>query len=247
MPRKSALREKFSDGKKKFAVLVDPDKYNLDAIRRIAESSEESGVDFLFYGGSLVLENKHSQYISLIKKYCSAPVILFPGNQFMIADEADGLLLLSLISGRNPEMLIGKHVIAAPLLKSSNFEILPTGYMLIENGKPTAVSYMSNSTPIPAGQNDIAMCTAVAGEFLGLQLIYMDAGSGAEHPIRIPMIEKVSQNITIPLIVGGGIRSSEQAKNAASAGATVIVVGNAIEQKPALIQELSYAVHSLNK
>jgi putative glycerol-1-phosphate prenyltransferase len=146
----------------------------------------------------------------------------------MIPEDADGLLLLSLISGRNAEMLIGSHVVAAPFLKTCRFEILPTGYMLIENGHPTAVSYMSNTTPIPAGQDDIAMCTAVAGELLGLQLIYMDAGSGAENPVRLPMIKKVRQNITIPLIIGGGIRTAKQAKEAAGAGADVIVVGNAI-------------------
>ena len=247
MSRNSVLRERFSDGKKKFVLLIDPDKFSLSEIRGIAKSSEKAGVDFVFYGGSLVMENNHRKYISVLKEYCSAPVILFPGNQFMIPEDADGLLLLSLISGRNAEMLIGRHVVAAPFLKTCRFEILPTGYILIENGHPTAVSYMSNTTPIPAGQDDIAMCTAVAGELLGLQLIYMDAGSGAENPVRLPMIKKVKQNITIPLIIGGGIRTAKQAKEAAGAGADVVVVGNAIEKKPSLIFELCDAVHSLNK
>ncbi|MGA3013332.1 MAG: geranylgeranylglyceryl/heptaprenylglyceryl phosphate synthase, partial [Bacteroidales bacterium] len=171
---------------------------------------------------------------------------LFPGNQLMLPENADGLLLLSLISGRNAELLIGKHVLTAPYLKNCGIEILPTGYMLIENGHSTAVSYMSNTTPIPANQNDIAMCTAVAGELLGLQLIYMDAGSGAENPVRIPMIQKVRQNISVPLIIGGGIRNAEQAMNAANAGADVIVVGNAIEKQPSIINRLSEAIHSLN-
>jgi putative glycerol-1-phosphate prenyltransferase len=247
MSRNSVLRKRFSDGKKKFAILIDPDKYTLGEIRRIAESSEKSGVDFMFYGGSLVMENNHRKYISVLKEYCSAPVILFPGNQLMLPEDADGLLLLSLISGRNAEMLIGRHVVAAPFLKNCRFEILPTGYMLIENGHPTAVSYMSSTTPIPAGQDDIAMCTAIAGELLGLQLIYMDAGSGAENPVRLPMIKKVRQNITIPLIIGGGIHTAKQAKDAAAAGADVVVVGNAIEENPSLINELCKAVHSLNK
>jgi putative glycerol-1-phosphate prenyltransferase len=247
MSRNFVLRERFSDGKKKFAVLIDPDKFALSEIRTIAESSEKAGVDFLFYGGSLVMENNHHKYIAVLKEYCSSPVILFPGNQFMIAEDADGLMLLSLISGRNAEMLIGKHVVAAPFLKTCRFEILPTGYMLIENGHSTAVSYMSSTIPIPAEQDDIAMCTAVAGELLGLQLIYMDAGSGAENPIRLPMIKKVRQNITIPLIIGGGIRTGKQAKAAAGAGADVVVVGNAIEKKPSLIHELCDAVHSLNQ
>jgi putative glycerol-1-phosphate prenyltransferase len=247
MTRNSVLRKRFSDGKKKFAFLIDPDKFSLSEIRGIAEYSEKAGVDFLFYGGSLVMEHNHPKYISVLKKYCSAPVILFPGNQLMIPEEADGLLLLSLISGRNAEMLIGKHVVAAPFLKTCRFEILPTGYMLIENGHPTAVSYMSCTTPIPAGQDDIAMCTAIAGELLGLQIIYMDAGSGAKNPVRLPMIKKVRQNITIPLIIGGGIRNAKQAKDAAIAGADVVVVGNAIENNPSLVQELCDAVHSLNK
>ena len=157
MSRNSVLRERFSDGKKKFAPLIDPDKFSLSEIRGIAKSSEKAGVDFMFYGGSLVMENNHRKYISVLKEYCSAPVILFPGNQFMIPEDVDGLLLLSLISGRNAEMLIGRHVVAAPFLKTCRFEILPTGYILIENGHPTAVSYMSNTTPIPAGQDDIAM------------------------------------------------------------------------------------------
>jgi putative glycerol-1-phosphate prenyltransferase len=246
MSRNAALRKRFNDGKKKFAPLVDPDKFSPGEIRRIAESAEKAGVDFLFYGGSLVMKKDHRKYINLLKKYCSAPVILFPGNQLMIPEEVDGLLLLSLISGRNAEMLIGKHVVAAPFLKTCRFEIFPTGYMLIENGHPTAVSYMSGTTPIPAYQDDIAMCTAVAGELLGLQLIYMDAGSGAENPVRLSMIKKVRQNIDVPLIIGGGIRTAKSAKEAAGAGADVIVVGNAIEKNLSLIPELCDAVHSLN-
>ena len=247
MSRNTLLRDKFADGKKKFAPLIDPDKFTLSEIRDIAESSEKAGVDFLFYGGSLVMENDHCKYISLLKQYCSAPVILFPGNQLMVAEDADGLLLLSLISGRNAEMLIGRHVVAAPFLRTCHFEILPTGYMLIENGRPTAVSYMSSTTPIPAGQDDIAMCTAVAGELLGLQLIYMDAGSGAEKQVSLSMIRKVRQNISVPLIIGGGIRTGEQAKDAAGAGADVVVVGNALEKNPSLIHELCAAVHSLDQ
>jgi putative glycerol-1-phosphate prenyltransferase len=246
MSKNSVLKETFSDGKKKFALLIDPDKYSLAEIPGIAESAEQAGADFLFYGGSLVIENNHREYIKALKDKCTAPVILFPGNQLMIAEDADGLLLLSLISGRNAEMLIGRHVLAAPLLKSLTFEILPTGYILIENGHPTAVTYMSQTTPIPSGQDDIAMCTAIAGELLGLQLIYMDAGSGADNPVSVSMIRKVRQNISVPLIVGGGIRTANQAREAAVAGADVIVVGNAIEKNPSLIRELCESVHSLN-
>ena len=246
MIRNSILRDKFSDGRKKLAVLIDPDKFQVGEVQGIAESSERAKVDFLFYGGSLVMENDHQKYISTLKKYCSAPVILFLGNQLMIPQEADGLLLLSLISGRNAELLIGKHVIAAPFLKTCRFDVLPTGYILVENGHSTAVSYMSNTAPIPANQDDIAMCTAVAGEMLGLQLIYMDAGSGAKNPVSLSMIRKVKRNITVPLIIGGGIRSPKMAIEAAEAGADIVVVGNAIEQTPSLIYEISEAIHSLN-
>jgi putative glycerol-1-phosphate prenyltransferase len=241
------LREKFSDGKKKFAPLIDPDKFTLSELKTIAESSEKACVDFFFYGGSFVMETDHQKFITVLKEYCSAPVILFPGNQFMIPKNADGLLLLSLISGRNAELLIGKHVLAAPFLKTCDFEILPTGYMLIENGHGTAVSYMSNTTPIPVEQDDIALCTAIAGELLGLQLIYMDAGSGAENPVSLRMIKKVRQNISIPLIIGGGIRNAKQAKDIAEAGADVVVVGNAIEKNPSLVTELCDAIHSLDR
>ena len=246
MTGNSLIRDKFNDGKKKFASLIDPDKFTLSELRAIAESSEKAGVDFLFYGGSLVIENNHRKYISVLKEYCSAPVILFPGNQMMIAEDADALLLLSLISGRNAEMLIGKHVVAAPFLKICRFEIIPTGYMLIENGHSTAVTYMSNTTPIPAGQDSIAMCTALAGELLGLQIIYMDAGSGATNPVSLSMIKKVRENISLPLIIGGGIRTEKQAKDAAEAGADIVVVGNAIEKDHSLINKLCSAVHSLN-
>jgi phosphoglycerol geranylgeranyltransferase len=245
MKKKPMIYEQFCNSKKKFAVLIDPDKFDLNGIKKIAKLSEKEGVDFLFYGGSLVIENDHQKYINVLKENCSAPVILFPGNQFMIVKQADALLLLSLISGRNAEMLIGKHVVAAPLLKTCTFEIIPTGYMLIENGKPTAVSYMSNTTPIPPSQNDIAVCTAVAGELLGLKIIYMDAGSGANNPVNQSMIKKVKENTHIPLVVGGGIKTVLQANEAAMAGADVIVVGNAIEKNPALISEICISLHAI--
>jgi phosphoglycerol geranylgeranyltransferase len=247
MPDTGTIGKRFADGKKKFALLIDPDKFSPGKIQDFARLSQEAGVDFLFYGGSLIMKDNHRKYITILKEHCPAPVILFPGSQFMICKDADGMLLLSLISGRNAEMLIGKHVEAAPYLKTCPFEILPTGYMLIESGQPTAVTYMSNTTPIPCGKDDIAICTAIAGELLGLKLIYMDAGSGAGNPIRPEMIEKVRRNIAVPLVIGGGIRTPQQAKAAAAAGADLVVVGNAIEKDPSLIHILSDAVHSLNE
>jgi putative glycerol-1-phosphate prenyltransferase len=150
-----------------------------------------------------------------------------------------------MISGRNPELLIGQHVTSAPIVKKSGLEILPTGYMIIDGGAPTTVSYISNTTPIPSDKNDIALCTAMAGEMLGMKLIYMDAGSGARNPVPEAMISKVSAEIQIPLIVGGGIRDAEQAYRSCKAGADLIVVGNAIEKDPELIIDISHAIKSV--
>jgi putative glycerol-1-phosphate prenyltransferase len=160
-----------------------------------------------------------------------------------VNDKADAILFLSLISGRNAEMLIGKQVITAPILKKSKLEILPTGYMLIDSGKPTTASYMSNTTPIPHDKNEVASCTAMAGEMLGLKMIFMDGGSGAMNPISAKMIKACSNTIDIPLITGGGINSGAKAVSNCKAGADIIVVGNAIEKNEALIKEIAKAVH----
>jgi putative glycerol-1-phosphate prenyltransferase len=237
------LSRKLNDGKKKFAVLVDPDKSTLAKIKNIATTSEKFEVDFIFYGGSLLTEDNHEKFISVIKDYCSIPVILFPGNYLQINRKADGILLLSLISGRNPEMLIGKHVIAAPYLRASNLEIIPTGYMLIESGRSTTVSYISNTTPIPADKEDIAICTAMAGEMLGLKLIYMDAGSGAMNPVPLSMIRQVRKKISLPLVIGGGIKTAGQAAAISRAGADLVVIGNAIENNSPLIAKIADAIH----
>ena len=181
--------------------------------------------------------------ITVIKANCTIPVILFPGSTLQINEKADALFFLSLISGRNAELLIGQHVTVAPYLKNSSLQILPTGYMLIDGGAPTTVSYISNTLPIPANKPDIAICTALAGQMLGLQLIYMDAGSGAKNPISEKMIHAVSSQISIPLIVGGGITTPEKAAANCLAGADIIVVGNAIEKDPALILSVSNAIH----
>jgi phosphoglycerol geranylgeranyltransferase len=233
-----------SAGKKLFAVLIDPDKF--DSLE-VVEKAKNASVDFILVGGSILSNGNFENCIQTLKKSTSVPVVIFPGNNLQISGSADGILLLSLISGRNPELLIGKHVIAAPLLKSSNLEILPTGYMLIESGKQTAALYMSNTSPIPAEKSDIALCTALAGEMLGLKLIYMDAGSGATNPVPEQMIKKVAASISIPLIIGGGINSAEKAAMACKAGADVIVVGNAIENDLLLIEILSKTIHSFNK
>jgi putative glycerol-1-phosphate prenyltransferase len=230
--------------KKQFVVLIDPDKYNARQLIDLTGMARKSMVSYLFVGGSLLSEDNLDGTLKVIKNHCDIPVIIFPGDITQINSRADGILLLSLISGRNPDLLIGKHVIAAPYLKKSGLEILPTGYMLIDSGRPTTASYMSNSLPIPNDKNEIAVSTAIAGEMLGLKLIYMDGGSGALNPIPLTMIERVKEKIEIPLIVGGGIRTPEAASDRFKAGADVLVVGNAIENKNSLLEQIAEVVYS---
>ena len=239
------FREKKKLGRKSFAVLIDPDKVDVAKTNQLISLAIDAQVDYLFVGGSLVISNHLDDCIKQIKSVCDIPVVLFPGSPSQISKYADALLYLSLISGRNPELLIGQHVISAPFVKSSGLEIMPTGYMVIDGGAPTTVSYISNASPIPADKNEIAMCTAMAGEMLGMKLIYMDAGSGAKRAIGELMIEKVAAHIEAPLIVGGGICDPEKAYLNCKAGADVIVVGNAIEKDFALIKEMSDAIHSI--
>jgi phosphoglycerol geranylgeranyltransferase len=235
------LRNFRNQGRKALAVLLDPDKENIRGLPSRIRQLADADPDFFFVGGSLITGNNFHLLIEAIRKTCSIPVLIFPGSGLHIFSDADGILLLSLISGRNAELLIGQHVVAAPFLKQSGLQILPTGYMLVDGGKPTTVSYMSNTQPIPADKPEIALCTAMAGEMLGLQLLYLDAGSGAQQAVPVEMIEAVRKGSTLPLLVGGGIRSAEQAKMAWRAGADCIVVGNALEKQPDLIGELGAA------
>lgn len=234
------------NGQKKFIVLIDPDKVSLSNMDVVMQLATEAKVDYFFIGGSLIVNNMLDECLQSIRKNCNIPMILFPGSTFQLSYRADAILFLSLISGRNAELLIGNHVIAAPYIKLSSLEVLSTGYMLVDGGVPTTVSYMSNSQPVPANKDDVALCTALAGEMLGLKLMYMDAGSGAQNPVSESMIEAVSSAIQIPLIVGGGIRTPEKALANVKAGADAIVVGNAIEKDPQLILEMAEAVHSVN-
>jgi len=239
------LKDKKSKGLKSFAVLIDPDKVDEEKIDQLTSLATEARVDYLLVGGSLVISNHLDEVVQRIGKNCSIPTILFPGSPSQISTHADGLLYLSLISGRNPELLIGQHVISAAAVRQSGLEIISTGYMVIDGGAPTTVSYISNAAPIPADKNEIAMCTAMAGEMLGMKVIYMDAGSGAKRPITEGMIEKVARSIEAPLIVGGGITTPEKAYLNCKAGADVIVIGNAIEKDISLIKEMSDAIHSV--
>lgn len=224
---------------KSLAVLLDPDKVDFETLPSFIEKSILCGVDFFFIGGSLITNYQLDKLVQTIRQNCSIPTILFPGNSLHIEPSADAILLLSLISGRNPELLIGQHVTAAPLLKRSKLEIISTGYMLIESGKTTTVSYISNTLPIPADKPDIAACTAMAGEMLGLRTIFLDAGSGALNPVSASTIQAVRKAVDVPLIVGGGIDTIEKASAAFTSGADVIVVGNAIERDPVFLEGLS--------
>jgi len=242
----TALLHRKRTRRKSFALLIDPDKVDPTKTTSIVDLAVKARVDYLFVGGSLVISNHLDQLVQQIRGQCKIPIILFPGSPSQVSPHADALLYISLISGRNSELLIGQHVISAPAVRKSGLEIISTGYMVIDGGAPTTVSYISNALPIPADKNEIALCTAMAGEMLGMKLIYMDAGSGARRPISTEMIERVSAVIEIPLIVGGGIQNPEKVYLNAKAGADLIVVGNAIEKDPSLLAEMASALHSVS-
>ena len=218
-----------SRGKEKlFALLLDPDKCNFQHLSNLLPVVKQSNVSMLLVGGSLVSSNINS-FISEIRKQSQLPIVLFPGNALQFTPEADAILLLSLISGRNSDFLIGNHIIVSGAIKRSGIEAIATGYILIDGGVQTSVQYMSNTMPIPSSKIDIAVATALAGQQLGMKLIYLEAGSGAKNPVPVDMIKAIRNEIDIPLIVGGGLRTPEQVNAAWNAGADMVVVGNALE------------------
>lgn len=229
--------------RKLLAVLIDPDTPDNEQLETLVTQINEAKADLIFVGGSLLVKDALDHCVRKIKALSQVPVILFPGSVLQISPSADAILFLSLISGRNPDLLIGSQVIAAPYIKQSGLEVLPTGYMLVESGRATTASYMSNSQPIPRNKSEIAACTAMAGEMLGLKLIYMDGGSGAEQHVDTHMIKAVKQQIDAPIIIGGGIKTPQAAKEICDAGADVIVVGNATEHNPLIIKEIASAIH----
>jgi len=238
------LRELKSQKKSGFAVLADPDKIAPADMQYLARLCNDASVDYLLVGGSLLLTHQMELCIQRFKTESDIPVILFPGSPAQVTPYADALLYLSLISGRNPELLIGQHVTSAPIVRASGLEVISTGYIIVDGGVQTTVSYMSNAMPIPADKPDIALCTAWAGEMQGKHLIYLDAGSGARKPVSAEMITLVSSHIEIPLVVGGGIVSPEKVYENCKAGANLIVVGNAIERDPLLIRDMAQAAKS---
>jgi putative glycerol-1-phosphate prenyltransferase len=223
-------------GEKSLALLLDPDKIKGDELQSILDIAIKCRVDFIMTGGSLTFSNI-DHLISSVKKYCSIPVVLFPGNLLQLSHKADIILLLSLISGRNPELLIGNHVIAAPYLKSVREKLVSVGYILIGCGSKTSVEYISQTEAIPSDKPEIASATALAGEMLGLNMIYLEAGSGASVPVPIDVIREVRENISVPLAVGGGIRNKKEVEEIYRAGADLIVLGNGCEKNPGLLAE----------
>jgi len=217
---------------KLLAILIDPDKVAIDKLEGLLLKINQSIATHIFFGGSLVKTNQIDAIVKKIKQYCNLPVLLFPGNPSQISSFADGILFLNLISGRNPEYLIEHQVNAVPVIEKTKLEVISTGYILIENGKETAVEIVSQTKPLDRNNIDYVCQTAKAGEYMGNKLIYLEAGSGAEKAIPIEMIEQVAKKLTIPLLVGGGIRTNEQIEKAFKAGADLVVIGTAFENNP---------------
>lgn len=219
-------------------VLIDPDKMKLKNVTGFIKRVNQSIATHIFVGGSEVDEGVTETLVVEIKKHTELPVVLFPGDVTQITDKADGILFLSLISGRNPDYLIGKHVDAVSRLKASNLEVIPTGYILIENGKETSVERVSKTDPLKRNKIETIVDTAIAGELLGMKLIYLEAGSGATHAIESEIISRVKEELSIPLIVGGGIRSKSELESAYKAGADLVVIGTAFEQDELFFNEV---------
>jgi putative glycerol-1-phosphate prenyltransferase len=230
----SRFTEANHTGKKLFIVLIDPDKFDPDMTEFYGKLLIQASPDLIFVGGSLTTESTVNT-IQRLKEICSVPVVLFPGNALQFTDKADALLFLSLISGRNPDFLIGQHVAIAPAVHKSGIEAIPTGYILVESDETTSVEYISNTRPVPRNKPQLAATTALAGELLGHKLIYLEAGSGARPPVPDEMIETVKKSISIPLIVGGGLRDNTSIISALNAGADAVVVGNVLESNPELM------------
>ncbi len=229
--------------------LIDPDNLNTKQAVNTAKICEENGVDILLVGGSFMINNNFETNLKQIKENVNIPVLIFPGIFNFVSPYADALLLLSVITSRNPQMLIGEQVRAAPLIKHYNLEAIGTAYMLIESGNNTSVHYMSGSLPLPRSKNDIAIAHALAGQYLGMKLIYLDAGSGAKYPVSNEMISAIRKNVDLPIILGGGIKTPEVAAQKARSGADFIVTGNILENNidPKLIKEFADAVHSVKR
>ena len=242
-----AARDRHGAG---FIVLIDPDKLSVDDAPAFAERCADAGADALFVGGSLMHQAELDGYVGTLKTGCGGeetlPIVSFPGSLSQIAPAFDALLYLSVVSGRNPEYLIGQHVHAAPLIRRMRLEAIPTAYLLVESGRTNTAQYMSGSMPIPRHKPEIAAATALAAELMGMRLVFTDGGSGAEHSVSEEMVAAVAHTCSIPLVVGGGLRTPEAVARRVAAGASFVVVGHAIEERAtdgAYMAELAAAVH----
>jgi phosphoglycerol geranylgeranyltransferase len=227
-----------SGKKRMLGLLIDPEETSPEELPGLVQPAASAGVSFMLVGGSLV-SRPVTPLLKALRELTTIPTLLFPGSPLQLSDQADGVLLLSLISGRNPEYLIGNHVIAARTIKNSPLEVIPTGYMLIGNGSVSSAGYMSNTMPLPSDKYDLAASTAIAGELLGLRLIYLEGGSGAPAIISPGLISEVKQNIGIPLVVGGGIRTAADLNSVYEAGADIAVIGNVLQKDPSLLGEFA--------
>ena len=227
-----------------FIFLIDPDKKNDKNIDQLVENANAQGADAIFVGGSIMMDSLYHNRIERIKSISDIPVILFPGGVNQINKCFDAMLFMSLLSGRNPHYLIGEQVIAAPIISDYGIETIPTGYILVDGGSPTTVEFISGTKPLPPNRPDIVISHALAAQFMGMQLIYLEAGSGAFNKVPKDVISKVSNEINIGLIVGGGIRTPEAASEAVNAGASFVVIGTAMEESTKLMEEFSLAIHS---
>ena len=234
----NTILKSIKKGNKLLAVLIDPDKFDISSVSDFIKKVNSSIATYIFVGGSIVEDNVTENLVLEIKKFTKLPIVLFPGDVAQISNKADALLFLSLISGRNSEYLIGKHVDAISKLRASKLEVIPTGYILIENGKETAVQKVTGTTPLKRDHIQLILDTAKAGDLLGMKLLYLEAGSGATHPITSEIISAVKQDIKIPLIVGGGIRTKTQLMEAFNSGADLVVIGTAFEKNESFLNEL---------
>jgi phosphoglycerol geranylgeranyltransferase len=229
-----------------YFVLLDPDKNSRETLPSFIREATEAGVDGFLVGGSLMLSNDFEDHLKTIKQNTSVPVIIFPGSIMQVSSVADAILFLVLISGRNPDYLIGNQVLAAPIVRRSGLEALSTGYMLIEAGNTTSAEFMSNTKPIPRDKPDIALAHALAAEVIGMKLLYLDAGSGARDSVSEDMLRIIAQHCSLPMIVGGGIRTPDEARKKVEAGASFVVTGTVTEENNhhSFIREFAKAVHA---
>ena len=243
MPVYNYLEKVIDEKGAAYVVLIDPDRKNESSLEARVESANQNNVDVLFVGGSLMMDGKCNDRVRRIKEVSTIPVVFFPGGVSQLNSHYDAMLFMSVISGRNPHYLIGEQTIAAPLVKDLGIETIPTGYMLLDGGAGSTVEIMSGTRPIPMNRSDVAVAHALAGQYLGMKLIYLEAGSGAKEPVSESLVRQVHEAVDVPLIVGGGIRTPEMAAERVKAGASIIVTGTVIEEDSTLTADFANAIH----